>query len=231
MPVVKRIVCLANSRKLSGRCVAGKEIAAAGAGAWIRPVSDRPMEEVSLEERRYADGNDPVLRDIIDVPLREPRPKTYQSENWLLDPEYYWVRVGRASWKDLGALADRPKTLWLNGSSTRQGKNDRVAVADAQGLPGSLLLIPLEQARIRVFAPGKDFGNRKRRVQARFRYNGTEYDLWVTDPIVEREYLAGEDGEFSIGGESFATISLGEPHDDGFCYKLVAGLMMKGSKR
>ena len=26
MPTVKRIVCLANSRKLTGRCVAGKEL-------------------------------------------------------------------------------------------------------------------------------------------------------------------------------------------------------------
>ena len=37
---VKRIVCLANSRKRGGRCVAGKELLADGrAGGWIRPVS------------------------------------------------------------------------------------------------------------------------------------------------------------------------------------------------
>ncbi|MGH7707024.1 MAG: dual OB domain-containing protein, partial [Vulcanimicrobiaceae bacterium] len=38
--MLKRIVCLANSRKLQGRCVAGRELQKNGPGAWIRPVSD-----------------------------------------------------------------------------------------------------------------------------------------------------------------------------------------------
>ena len=89
MTIVKRLVCLANSRKLSGRCVAGKELIQGVVGGWIRPVSDRPKEEVSKDERQYEDGSDPRVLDLIDIPLREPRPKSYQSENWLLDPQFY----------------------------------------------------------------------------------------------------------------------------------------------
>lgn len=85
MPVKKRIVCLANSRKLSGRCIAGKELVEPR--RWIRPVSVREHEEVSEYERQYEDGSDPRVLDIFDVELLEPRPRTYQQENWLLDPD------------------------------------------------------------------------------------------------------------------------------------------------
>src|SRR5713101_5856148 len=36
MAITKRIVCLANSRKLQGRCVAGREFATGRPGPWVR---------------------------------------------------------------------------------------------------------------------------------------------------------------------------------------------------
>ena len=51
MGEVKRIVCLANSRKLNGRCLAGKEFGGKGVGTWIRPVGAREHGEVSEYER------------------------------------------------------------------------------------------------------------------------------------------------------------------------------------
>ena len=62
MNYMKRIICLANSRKMSGRCVAGFEIGADRIGEWIRPVSDRPSEEISLADRRFKDGSDPATQ-------------------------------------------------------------------------------------------------------------------------------------------------------------------------
>src|SRR5690349_10522146 len=100
MSVTKTIVCLANSRKLSGRCLAGKEVDGKAFGAWVRPVSARSTEEVSERERAYEDGSDPQVLDLIDVPLIEPKPKTFQSENWLLDPDEYWVRRGSLSYAE-----------------------------------------------------------------------------------------------------------------------------------
>lgn len=220
MSVVKRLVCLANSRKLSGRCVAGKEQTAKGSGAWVRPVSERGSEEVSEHERQYKDGSDPRVLDIIDIPLKNHQPKSYQVENWLLDSNSYWVRVGRAKWEELSPLTDHPPTLWVNNSSTNSGLNDRVSVSDSQSLNCSLYLLHLERMKLSVSAPGANFGNPKRRVQADFSYKGVDYNLWVTDPDIERRYLARNDGEYKIG-DCFVTVSLGEPHK-GYCYKLVA---------
>lgn len=228
MGTVKRIVCLANSRKLAGRCIAGKELSEGQLGSWVRPVSAREHEEVSEYERQYEDGADPCVLDIIDVPLIEPRPKHYQTENWLLDPEYYWDKVGRIGWSDLAALADRPAPLWVNGHHTYNGLNDRVPLSHTGRIQSSLRLIRVGRVDLSVCTPGEAFGNRKRRVQGRFRHRGVEYRLWITDPRYERAYLARPDGDYEIG-ESFLTISLGEPHN-GACYKLIAAVIEPDDK-
>ena len=220
---VKTMVCLANSRKLSGRCVAGREIVDGEPGRWIRPVSNREHEEVSEYERQYQDGSDPKVLDIIGVPLIQPKPKSYQTENWLLEPKYYWEKHGRADWDDLEVLADPVADLWTNGLSTYNGRNDKIPLATANTLDHSLRLVKVPRLSIFVFAPGADFGETKRRVQAHFRFNRHEYRLWVTDPNYERRYLQMENGKYEIG-ECYATVSIGEPHD-GYCYKLVAAII------
>lgn len=225
MAIIKRIVCLANSRKLQGRCIAGREIVGRTPGPWIRPVSDRPHEEVSEYERQYEDGSDPNVLDIIDVPLREPRPSGCQQENWLLDTNEYWVRVRRFPQADLEQLADNSGTLWINGSHTYNGRNDQIPLAQSSTIGNSLKLVRVGGLQLGVFTSGGVFGPPKRRVQARFRFGKDDYALWVTDPIIERTYLARENGEYRLG-ECYLTISLGEPFNN-YCYKLVAAVIQQ----
>lgn len=104
------------------------------------------------------------------------------------------------------------------------------------GPSGSTVIAPTMDATTRYrsqrpvpwiapFKPGEAFGNPKRRVQGRFKYDGTEYRLWVTDPIYEKSYLARSDGQYEVG-ESYLTVSLGEPHNDA-CYKLIAAVIRR----
>ena len=223
----KRIVCLANSRKLAGRCIAGREWSEArGAGGWTRPVSAREGREVSEYERQYEDGSDPRVLDVVNIPLLEARPEDWQTENWLLDPEYYWEKAGTYSWFDLSRLVDPVAPLWIDGHSTWNGMNDKIPLELARSLSSSLQLIHVEGLQLEVFSPGEAFGNPKRRVQGRFSHAGTDYALWVTDPGYERRYLAKLDGAYGIG-ECYLTVSLGEPHE-GACYKLIAAIIECG---
>ena len=223
MAATKRIVCLANSRKLQGRCVAGVELAGSPPSAWVRPVSDREHQEVSEYERQYLDGSDPRLLDIIDVPLLKHLPKDYQQENWLLDPNIYWEKAGVFKWDDLAALAEIEAQLWRNGCHTYNGFNDQIPIGQAAEETSSLKLVHVDRLRLRVFAPGEAFGNSKRRVQARSQFAGDRYALWVTDPRIETTYLAKEDGYYQLG-ECYLTISLGEPFNE-HCHKLVAAVI------
>lgn len=223
-PQYVTIACLANSRKMSGRCVAGKIMEGPSAGRWVRPVSDRPGEEVSEHERQYQDGTDPKVLDLIRIPFLQTKPKPYQPENRLIDGDAYWEKIGQVSPSQVKALLDQPTLLWTNDQSTMAGLNDRVELTEASKLKlGSLYLIEVPNLELRVFAPGADFGNPKRRVQGRFTLHEISYHLWVTDPGVEREYLLRPDGNHRLG-RHFVTVSLGEPKD-GFCYKLIAAMM------
>jgi hypothetical protein len=225
MALVKRIVCLANSRKLSGRCIAGIELSGQQRIGWIRPVSAREQQEVSERECQYEDGNGPQVLDIIDINFLEAQPKDYQQENWLLDHYEYWVKVGRLALDDLPRLVDPIAPLWINGRGTHNGLNDMVRLSLTGDLNSSLRLIWAKNLTLSVFKT-EGRGRSRRRVQGRFWYDGIQYWLWVTDPVYERQYLAKQDGDYDIG-EKFLTISLTEPYN-GSCYKLIAAIIEPG---
>lgn len=223
MAITKRIVCLANSRKLNERCVAGKELAQGQPARWIRPVSVREHGELSRLDRQYDDGSDPQVLDIMDVPLLKAEPKGYQQENWALDGQHRWQKVGSTQWLELQHLADSVEPLWTNGHKTAKGLNDEVPLPEAVSLTSSLRLLRVPELTLSVFDYYK-----KRWVQGRFQHAGTEYWLWVTDPSYEGPYKKIQDGDYVIG-ECFLTISLSEPFTErNACYKLIAAIIQHG---
>ena len=57
------VVCLANSRKYPGRCVAGKLVEGAQVGGWVRPVSGNEHGAI------LAENQNPKLLDIVSIPM------------------------------------------------------------------------------------------------------------------------------------------------------------------
>lgn len=230
MSYSKKIVCLANSRKISGRCIAGKELLEGNYNEWIRPVSKRATGEISEYEKRFEDGEHPHVLDIITIPFVEHRPHNYQQENHLIDDGYYWEKEGTLSLSELPKVVDAvPDELWLNGYSSYNGINDRIPEPEANRLESSLLLIQPDTLTISVEIEGAEFDNGKRKVRAIFTHNNHQYKLAVTDPRIESHFLKNEDGQYEVNvGEVYMCISIGEPYND-YCYKLVASIICQSS--
>jgi hypothetical protein len=199
-----------------------------GIGAWVRPVGPRESEAVSEFEQQLPSGSIPRPLDIVDVPILTTKSHGCQTENWLIDDSRRWTMVRRATSDELASCIESPPSIWLNGHSTRYGYHDEMPQVEADMLTNSLHLVKVPSIKLRVFAPGKDFGNLDRRVQGFFVYEGIKYGMRVTDLQIEEEFLNHEDGVYQLG-TSCITVSISEPFrkSNGAVnrYKLIASII------
>lgn len=222
-PAMKTVVVLANSSKYSGRCIAGREIqintdGSVTPGPWIRPVSDREEGELLPEHFLLEDGDSPRPLDIVSVPLSRKGDDPSQPENWLVDPDRRWRRIGTMSPLQLPVLVDRPDNLWLDPESP----TDRLPAGHLGELPlaASIYLLHLPESRALVHIEGQ-----KEKSRLRFSYGGTGYSLAVTDPAFKPRYLSRLAGGQQLALEdTFVCVSLGRPFN-GHHYKLVAAVI------
>ena len=224
----KRLICLANARKRGGRCVAGRELLADGSvGPWIRLVSNRKSHALWTFEYKYENDREAAVLDIVDVGVLAPRPTGYQTENWLMDDRFKWVKAGAYPLADLPKLACRPDSLWLTGDQSKDSENNKMEISQMilQDVLDSLRLVRAENLTLRVLEQQLRNGRSRRRVQARFVHARDSYGLWVTDPKYEKEYKKMDLGEYPLG-PCWVTVSLSEPFNAGkACYKLAAAII------
>jgi hypothetical protein len=210
----KSIICLANSRKLNARCIAGKDILD---NKWIRPVSSFPTGELSLEEIKYADGSIPKLLDIIEISFESPLPKIGQPENILIK-NMPWLKKGTFNKDEIDNLVDSPDILWTNTPH-----NDRVTsqIESMAEIKNSLYFIKVEELKIKKTSSIRG----RSQIRVIFNYNKFEYDLVITDLLVEREFENKQEGSYTLHSNNiYLCISLGEEFQ-GYHYKLVASIL------
>lgn len=226
MGYTKTIVCLANSVKYRGACVAGREVLAGGFGGWVRPISGRPAGELTPAEMRYEGRGLPRLLDVMEVPLLGPSPHHHQTENHLIDPQRLWRKRGELSWGRVRELAESPETLWSNAEHTATGQANCVAAAAAVSADRSLYLIQCSELRIaRLRKPGGGPAYR-----GTFAMNGRSYTLAVTDPVATLPiaYLRDDEEATITVKEPCLCVSLAEPFSgDGRCHKLISAVIAK----
>jgi hypothetical protein len=152
------------------------------------------------------------------------KPDSYQKENHLIADQFYWKKVGQATWAQVERAID-PVTgpLWIDGYTSGGGSNDRIPEGQAANLTTSLLLIKPTKVQIRVAPKGDPNAPTKRGVRAIFTLNGVVYNLGLTDALMERTYLQGANGTYPVA-DALLCVSLGEPFN-GHVYKLAAALI------
>jgi hypothetical protein len=211
-------VCLANSRKHSGRCLAGKALYNGTYSKWIRPVTEHPSEELQANEHCLQTGQDAAILDLLEIKLLEPKGTLHQQENWLMDISVPLKKKGFMGLEELSKLVDSPETLWGTGTSTKNGKNNCVPISQTREHTSSLYLIDVSSFKVEIrFLFGK------RDMRGVFSYAGHEYKLSITDLHFEQRFLDKPVGDYEID-RTLLTISLGENYFDTF-YKLIAGII------
>jgi len=188
--------------------VAGKEFVNGKFGDWIRPVNAQNDDAIAEVDMQFENGKSTEVLDIVTIQMMEASPNGHQTENHQINPDYYWVKQARATWEQILSATDKVAgPIWVNGTSSFHGTNDKVPEANTKKLSSSLMLIKPAELDLVVGRESQFTGGTKRRIRANFRFNDVRYNFVVTDPWIDAKYFEGPDGTYRIN-ESRLCISL-----------------------
>jgi len=209
-----RIICLANSYKHGGRCIAGID---ADTGKWVRPVPDSKSRAIT-SDMRLINGREPQILDVIELPLEDDGPdEGCQPENRLL-------KAGR--WKKVGQITAQDLLKYC--------EDDTVILHNHQEyvLPSFFTETPKSKWKSLQFVHNANvrfcraYDPQKWRVHFQDA-KGHILDLKLTDPVISGKLRGGK----NISKNCIMTVSLAtawKPQDSNQperCYKMVAGVV------
>lgn len=216
------IICMANSRKHGGRCIAGLRVDTKG---WIRPIPPVPSGPLQPEDYCLDDGSQPKVLDLVSIEFERESPDQYHPENWIIAKKPWKLLERPASSGHMDKILDRVTTgPELLGSCGKKVHKDIFAESPAQR---SLTVIIPKQIEWRL----KD----EWQARVEFTLRGQKYDLPVTDCVWEErikkmDHDSEKQAGFSSESKIMFTVSMGIPWEkDDCCYKLGAGVIVPSS--
>jgi len=211
-----RFVCLANSFKEGGKCVAGivldennNPIFENENPKWVRPICNTVYGEIP--SHFVANIN---IFDIIELePLYYPNSHSYQSENVLFMENSFRV-VGKYDENNLNVLYSSDRLIFGN-----RGK--AIAQDNINRQNHSLMFI--KTTEFEAYKKTYD-DSPKSQIRIKFTYYGFQYDLPVTDPVFLKKYQISTQF-LNAYSQMNLTLSIGVEHE-GWYYKLIAGVIL-----
>ena len=216
----KYFVCLANSYKRGGRCLAGVEITPEangqwtierhqnGSPRWIRPIAKTEYGEIP---NHIAEN----IRMLSIIKLTDVRscPECAHSEN----VSFYQMEVCPLAYPAKQAIMN----LFVDVTHQSVFGNRSKAISSdmLSGLHYSLMLIHVENAQAYI-----DENREKSKNRMKFAYYGAEYDFPITDPTF-LELFRKQPEQYAYIPDAYLTISLGLEFE-GWHHKLVAGVII-----
>jgi hypothetical protein len=213
--MITEFVCLGNSTKVGGRCLAGVEVDSnhrvvknGSHPKWIRPICNTLHGEIPTDLVANI-----KLLDIVSIDVTGRTSTGYQSENALFVTSSI-ARKGTLSKSSLDEMCESERMIFGN-----RGK--AVPEVSIGSLHRSLMLLKLTA----FTAIEREYDDNPGNPQVRLVFTSTNvrYDLPVTDPVFLHSYKLNPqllDRVNSI----YVTISLGVELD-GWYYKLVAAII------
>lgn len=230
------IICLANSLKHGGRCIAGFKTDGSG---WLRPVSAQVDGTLHSQHYTLEGRREPELFSILKIECDRPHFRSHQPENWIVS-DGRWEFLGWPTALQLNQLLKREIQKASNLSALLGNQSDRISLETLHNNPASASLCLIKPKGI--IWKIETFPN-KRKFRVLFALNKIEYNLSITDPHWRNLLDRLDDGEYSckeaieqLNLENFDpdkflfTISLGEPfqpadNESFYCFKLVSAVI------
>ncbi len=218
-----RFVCLANSYKEGGRCVAGivldrfnNPVIKNDFPIWVRPISNTGHGEIHKDLVSHIH-----LLDIIEIEILGELGSGdgYQFENAIFLEDSIDV-IGTFDIPKLYSLCE--KRLFLFGSTAKA-----INIKYINRLDHSLTLV--RTTDFEVLENLSDDNPPKKKIRLSFIYNDDRYNFPVTDPVFLHNYqnnISFMDGV----GEVYLTLSVGVVFEE-WHHKLVAGIIISDRTR
>lgn len=216
----KYFICLANSYKRGGRCIAGVEIISDNSGGWkpvrnddgrprwIRPVVRSLYGEIpNFVAERIELLSVVKLTDVVSCPEQAHVENVYYSR---MEQCEYNVSLEPSMLNQL--IDSKHQSIFHN-------RGRAVSAEMLVGINYSLMLIHPDKA-----SAYRDENREKSKNRMKFTYYGVEYDFPITDPAFLDEFKR-EPERYDTISDVYLSLSLGLEFE-GWHHKLVAGVII-----